>query len=735
MDSMREPNSYALEADKEGNVYVATVGRKNSDLSGRFLQKYKPDGSAWCGIGNYSPYNSEYLWINIAIDNSRDVIYVLFAEKNSEISNAYSYFLTSHQLDNCCRSPSWGETPRFVGVSKVLLAGLDIDTDGNVWTVLEGFKEIPTVPVPVSGLIVKKWAGANGNEIALTNPSWIGTDDRHQRFVAFGIRKSDSRMYIAFKEDPISPETEPIDLVVTFWDERLNFLYRTETSLAIPALDNSTELHHPLFQSGFVNNNGNFLVGGYYSYSRLISEPDDNDTYKFFFPVVLKFDSNLTKLFTYISNSGVRISVNNPYITKVMTKIKPGKDFSIFCYISPLSKMYQVDPSGNEVSHIDLGTSINFGPIEEPPYSNCYYITYPVPYDFVFIPPSESTIVDFGKMVFTGESYGAVPSLEDLADDIVEDLIPDCWPFFYRSITTVSFNLKSKLSRLDDPLKGLEFAWEKTPETFPDWFKKWLGSSPIPVPNPREVSIWNPEPEPEPCPECLRSFSADWKPERLPSYISNIYRAGRPFIRNSRQLDFLDKAADHVAALLKEAPIGTRFTKEMKTSVLRSLEGFKVTRKNAPTVYGKILEAINSVDLDWRIPVLPTKKINIGENITVDFRGVAWITFNKVRKLREISLKVESGLPASADGFATGWPIASYKFDVFGIQPKDDGIDISIYIGGINFIGGISELRVFEWDGKSYKDITTNVDPQRRVITGKTDKLATYVIMGPVPRH
>lgn len=112
---------------------------------------------------------------------------------------------------------------------------------------------------------------------------------------------------------------------------------------------------------------------------------------------------------------------------------------------------------------------------------------------------------------------------------------------------------------------------------------------------------------------------------------------------------------------------------------------------------------------------------------TVDFQGVLWVTFEDVREPGTISLKVKDGLPAYAEGFNPGWPIASYHIDFTGkaVGP----VDISFYVGGISFGGAPSSLRVFQLDGKFYRDITTIIDLPRKVITARTNELSTFVIM------
>ena len=123
-----------------------------------------------------------------------------------------------------------------------------------------------------------------------------------------------------------------------------------------------------------------------------------------------------------------------------------------------------------------------------------------------------------------------------------------------------------------------------------------------------------------------------------------------------------------------------------------------------------------------------------GKYSAVDFEGVAWVAFNDIKESGKASLKIKSGLPASVRGFEPPWPIFSYDLNFTGALAEDRWIDISFYFGGINIMGKLANLRIFEWDGKSYKDITTNVDLRRKVISGRTNRLSTFVIMSAMPR-
>jgi hypothetical protein len=145
-----------------------------------------------------------------------------------------------------------------------------------------------------------------------------------------------------------------------------------------------------------------------------------------------------------------------------------------------------------------------------------------------------------------------------------------------------------------------------------------------------------------------------------------------------------------------------------------------------------LLAALNALELDLGVPSLSTIQVEAGKYSAADFQGVAWAAFRNLERSGRACLTIRSDRPASALGFMPSWPVFSYSFDFTGTLAKDGYIDLSLYIGGISVAGDPYTLRLLEWDGKSYTDITKNVDPVRGIITGRTNKLSTYVIMSPI---
>jgi len=191
----------------------------------------------------------------------------------------------------------------------------------------------------------------------------------------------------------------------------------------------------------------------------------------------------------------------------------------------------------------------------------------------------------------------------------------------------------------------------------------------------------------------------------------------------------IQKAIQQIAVLLAKAPSGIHYTDALKASVLAELAKVKAARVLPPQTMATLTRALNALELDWRVPKLSPAEVKAGKHSTVDFHGVAWVAMSDVRTPGKALLRLEPELPATAMGFTTTWPAASYAFDFSGELAKDGYIDVSFHTAGIRFEGPPSTLRILEWDGKAYKDITTHVDSKRGIVTGRTTRLSTFVLV------
>jgi hypothetical protein len=238
---------------------------------------------------------------------------------------------------------------------------------------------------------------------------------------------------------------------------------------------------------------------------------------------------------------------------------------------------------------------------------------------------------------------------------------------------------------------------------------------------------------PRPCPPRGNpyhnySFSEKGALKQIPQYLVNIYNDIIPVVtRKDSRI-----STTNIIRLFEKAPTGVYYSKKLKEDVLGKI---KKSQRSTDQLSALFAEAVNAIELDLSVPKFSVLKVDTREISAVDFQGVAWMTFRHVIRPGNVSLKINRQLPSSVLGFKTAWPIASYEMEFTGTLDKNGYIDISFYIGGIRFVNQTSDIHIFEWDGKTFKDITTGLDLFRGVITGRTDKLKTYVIMSRLPKN
>jgi hypothetical protein len=159
-------------------------------------------------------------------------------------------------------------------------------------------------------------------------------------------------------------------------------------------------------------------------------------------------------------------------------------------------------------------------------------------------------------------------------------------------------------------------------------------------------------------------LSMDSVAEKIPEIFPDIYRELFDFRKMCKDLKRQQESVERFILLLKRAPAGRYYTESLKASVLSTLQGFiepkvqpkslkkheGVKKTNISTTVSKLLEALNAIELDWRVPTLSTKKVKAGKYSAVDFQGVAWVSIRDIKKSGKISMSVESGLPALAEG-------------------------------------------------------------------------------------
>lgn len=149
LNSGESESYFAVEKDSAGNVY--TLGSTSRNENGvravsRVLQKYDSTGNPIAGSeGAGAPWWIEYtsgadfyyLSGRMIVDETNRRLYVLYS--NVQLgSYTPVFFLAVHDIDTSQKVPCWNYGySKHIGSSSNSLAGLDFDSDGNIWTVVE----------------------------------------------------------------------------------------------------------------------------------------------------------------------------------------------------------------------------------------------------------------------------------------------------------------------------------------------------------------------------------------------------------------------------------------------------------------------------------------------------------------------------------------------------------------------------------------------------------------------
>jgi hypothetical protein len=321
--------------------------------------------------------------------------------------------------------------------------------------------------------------------------------------------------------------------------------------------------------------------------------------------------------------------------------------------------------------------------------------------------------------------------------------IPDCslvspsnLEFSPASITVSDFNASAVDKAVipqsvssdaeETQIQARAWCWRKWEGRFDglDWLKRAM----VCLEWPSKVGVGIPQrcPPGSPCIFCRYNLSKYAQAEKIPEFLLNIYEDIVPILNGWIYRDDIKNSLYQIEKHFLEAPTGEFYTQNMKASTVKKMKGLKGI---SPQLRGKLVEAINALELDLIAPHQSSAELKAGKYVAADFNGVASVAMNYIEKSGTATLKIRHGLPASAKGMQPAWPIFSYDFDFTGALAKNGYLDISFYIGGINLAGSVSETRLLQWDGKRYTDITSHVDAARRSITGRTNQLSAYVIM------
>lgn len=667
-----------------------------------------PSGRPWFSM----PANDTYSisWQRIAVDNERKRVFVLLATHRTESdpSRAYTWWLAAHDLQTGEKLAGWGVTTRQIGESGTLNAGLDIDSLGNPWTVLE-VTDRDQYGVSQVGLQIRAWDGNNGHNVTSTittshaDTIWLASEQSNtdRRFVGFGIRKNDSKMYVAFSETNQTDVTR--DLVVTLWDSSFRLLDKKEINEELPpptVLPSQLEGYataHPVFTDGLVDEDGNISVGGKYVFLRHMDAFDAHLA----FPTLLRFA---------VSASGDKLDVKFDYREAVRyygdnydgrVQLASGSDGSTWIgALGPESApIYVVEASGQLSSFTYLTMPYTWYAVEDPQGSGCYYSA---------INYISSFAANHGQPVLSGEAIRR----------LVQPSPSGCrgqqfWGF---------------LAGYDNRIRIVccvlvPFEWRSSQ------YPRYLGTA-----------LWN---------RLLGTTASEPASERnwtdgalLMEPAPNASRKGvrynlMPTLRHasiltgySRLPEFGGGLVEQLIGELERAPLGFIFDKSLQSSTVKALRQVRTSDQLTSATRSKVVEAANALALDQQVEALSASRTMVATGGRPAVGRVTWMNAAKSVQPGTLSISVRNGLPALAKGFEPAWPLAIYHFEFTGKVSEKDPIVIRFSVSEFGFAQEVQSFHLLQWDGSSYRDITDSFDAQKRQITAKIARPSDVVLMG-----
>ena len=166
--------------------------------------------------------------------------------------------------------------------------------------------------------------------------------------------------------------------------------------------------------------------------------------------------------------------------------------------------------------------------------------------------------------------------------------------------------------------------------------------------------------------------------------------------------------------------------RSLRDTAMRQLEGAGgglISDK----AYRSFWSLLNAADVQARAGTKNRATIPAGE-AAIARLGAMTLRVQGATKASDLSVRVEPGLPASSKRVSSAWPVAHFVVDYDGALAKNGSIAIDVDVRSLGYAPHDRAVRLLDWDGSKYRDITVLLDAKRGIIRGVTDQARTYVV-------
>jgi hypothetical protein len=208
-----------------------------------------------------------------------------------------------------------------------------------------------------------------------------------------------------------------------------------------------------------------------------------------------------------------------------------------------------------------------------------------------------------------------------------------------------------------------------------------------------------------------------------------------PFQSNPQTV--LRKDLNNLLNSFKAAPTGRFYSEEVRDFVMGALKSGhseKSKKKGEMVMFPQdgcvtcyLAYALNQIDLDLVAPDISPQTISGGEKTS--FNGTLWLKAENRELKDHVILEISGYAPTGVSGYRSGWPVAVYNLSAEENNVSNERFDIAVYYGGMHFQGIEQQLRLIQWTGDEYVDITTWTDTRGEVIHGSAVGLGSFAIL------
>jgi hypothetical protein len=243
-------------------------------------------------------------------------------------------------------------------------------------------------------------------------------------------------------------------------------------------------------------------------------------------------------------------------------------------------------------------------------------------------------------------------------------------------------------------------------------------------------------PPPPICPQCVPAFDTRFKVNpAFAAKAADLYQAiGALFerpgsLREARNRLPLRVTADQFGRIQKSlaAVVPGEHSRVLRDSAARLLEKEAPTGRIQPRTLELLLATLNASDVEARSTSAPAAKVSAAKRVLVRSGGAS-LSFANTQRAGDVAVHAIPGLPATTPRIRTAWPVVHFVVDYTGQLEPNGHVTIALDVRTLGFDANDRALRLLEWDGKSYRDITKFLDPHGGTIRGTTDTLRKYVV-------